>query len=149
MKAIDLYESGISPYLYEADYSIGALIITKSKYKIMVSPPSIDKGFYYFKIYDMNTYSLPYNMMKIARISFLSPEYIMIENNKNIDWFLSDIEKKELIDILNERYEYTNQTVWEYARDMFIYEGKGWGDIEYPKELYNCTIPDYTKLPNK
>ena len=108
----------------------------------------------YFKYYNSSSYL---KADKLSRISLLEPEYIV---HKGSNWVLTNKEKKELIEILNEDSDFPGLTNWQRILGTYNFDNYFLGITDWVSGNYNITdypnifpldyqMPDYTKLPDK
>ena len=130
-------------------------------WRLWVVPDLSEKHTPYFQVM---TPFFPWEAEKTARISFLSPLYIIPEKKSELiedrfrseqtpfrkvkNWFLSESEIERLITAFNQIVTPDGKTAWQYAVECWNYElssevGKKFNLPE------NLQMPDYTLLAQK
>lgn len=125
---------------------------------IVVNANETREGTPYFKVVNHSSFV---KATKIARISFLRPEYIIHKNRDGKEnWVLNSKEKKHLIDLLHRKSDVLDYSIWQYTIAQYNMENghtkrlkdtseikmsdvKNFETDPLPKKL---PIPDYMKL---
>lgn len=120
-------------------------------WEFRISPSYKDIGVFYFKLYDN---SIIEKSLKQARISLLSPEYIIPPFNYKEIWELNISEKKKLMSILSSKFEYDRSSymheinnIYDYIKYMYIEQRFGMHGLASPEKLMNSSLPNYILLP--
>lgn len=157
LEALD--EELYSPEEYLTEMSMVADDKSNGGMMILISIDQNRIGEPYFKVVD----NINYNKAKrVARISFLHPEYIIHKNTDGkTNWTLNNKEKKQFKALLEKVVDRAGHTVWErtiiqYNLDKYNINELETEELEFEnytkKDLqtkalpYNLPMPDYMKL---
>ena len=112
---------------------------------IVVNANETRKGMPYFKVVNHNSFV---KAEKIARISFLKPEYIIHKNRDGkADWHLNSQEKRHMIELLHQKSAVLNYSIWKYAIAQYNMENSYILDIKDASNIKMSDVKNFETDP--